>query len=41
MDPAVLQQQAQLGNVVPVDTAMRDLGRVPDPGRAQGMGATG
>ena len=41
MDPAQLQQQAQLGNVVPVDTAMRDLGRVPDPGRAQGMGATG
>ena len=41
MDPGLLAQQAQLGNVVPVDTAMKDLGRVPDAGRPQGMGATG
>lgn len=40
-DPAMLQQQVQAGNVVPVDTAMKDLTRVPDPGRPPMMGATG
>lgn len=40
-DPAAMQQQAQAGNLVPMDDAMQDLNRVPDEGRPEGMGATG
>lgn len=40
-DPSMLQQQEQAGNVVPIDTAMKDLGRVPDQGRPPNIGATG
>ena len=40
-DPAMLAQQVQAGNMVPVGDAMKDLSRVPDAGRPANMGATG
>jgi len=40
-DPAALAQQAAAGNMVPINAATKDLTRVPDAGRAEGMGATG
>lgn len=40
MDPAVLQAQAQAGNIVPIDTMGRDLGRAPSQMQVPGMGAT-
>lgn len=40
-DPGMLGQQVQAGNMVPISSAMKDLGRVPDAGRPPMMGATG
>lgn len=39
--PGAIEQQLQAGNIVPGAAAMADLNRVPDPGRAPNMGATG
>lgn len=36
-----IEQGLQAGNLVPLEAAKADLNRVPDPGRAQNMGATG
>ena len=41
MDGSGLASQMQAGNLVPMKDAMTDLNRVPDPNRAEGMGATG
>lgn len=39
-DPAVLQQQMQAGNVVPIEQSQRDMGRPPNQMQVPGMGAT-